>query len=229
MSRINHLNSFYDLLGSLTNRLGGAKLLANCNGRMPWPRRGVYFFFEPGEIRDGSARQRVVRVGSHALTPISKTTLWNRLSQHKGTAASGSGNHRGSVFRLLVGASLLARSKRECPTWGVGRTENRIVRETELEIEKEVSQFIGKMPFVCLEVDSSADDHAARGYVERNAIALLTNFQRPPLDAASSSWLGNFCPSAKVRLSGLWNQNHVEEEHDPAFLDDMARLVQKAA
>ena len=87
----------------------GFPQLRACHGRMPWPRRGVYFFFEEGEVRsDSGSGPRVVRVGTHALTDRSKTTLWNRLAQHRGVARSGGGNHRGSVFRLLVGQALLA-------------------------------------------------------------------------------------------------------------------------
>ena len=37
---------FYNLIDRLTQRVGGPRLLDNCNGRMAWPQRGVYFFFE---------------------------------------------------------------------------------------------------------------------------------------------------------------------------------------
>ena len=55
---------------------------------------------------------RVVRVGTHGLRP-SHSTLWGRLSQHKGSVGGGmpgGGNHRGSVFRLHVGSALLQTS-----------------------------------------------------------------------------------------------------------------------
>jgi hypothetical protein len=43
---------------------------------MAWPERGVYFFFEQGETRSKShIAERVVRVGTHALTTSSQTTL----------------------------------------------------------------------------------------------------------------------------------------------------------
>ncbi len=48
----------------------------HCTGRMRWPQRGVYFFFEDGETRSGSgSRHRVVRVGTHALVSGSRATL----------------------------------------------------------------------------------------------------------------------------------------------------------
>ena len=110
MSRLDDLSRFYELLETLEDRLGGRRTLAECSGRLLWPRRGVYFFFEPGEKRSESgAGDRVVRVGTHALSAGSATSLWNRLSQHRGSARSGGGNHRGSIFRLLVGEALIQR------------------------------------------------------------------------------------------------------------------------
>ena len=108
--RIAETLRFYTLLAEIAERTGGYRRLKACNGRMSWPRRGVYFFFEDGENRNGSGPgRRVVRVGTHALTPASRTTLWSRLSQHRGSLRSGTGNHRTSIFRLIVGAALARR------------------------------------------------------------------------------------------------------------------------
>jgi hypothetical protein len=69
--------------------------------------RGVYFFFEGGELRSQSGSGGlVVRIGTHAVSVGSKSTLWGRLAQHRGSL-SGNGNHRGSIFRLWVGSALL--------------------------------------------------------------------------------------------------------------------------
>src|ERR1700693_889670 len=106
MNRHADLVRVYEILGSLEHALGGKRILADCDGRMVWPDRGVYFFFVPGETRsDTGSGPRVVRVGTHALKAGSGTSLWQRLSQHRGIAATGGGNHRGSVFRLLVGTA----------------------------------------------------------------------------------------------------------------------------
>jgi hypothetical protein len=68
VERLDDLRRFYSLLDQLEHRLGGKRLLAACNGRTGWPRRGVYFFFENGERRaESGAGLRVVRVGTHAL------------------------------------------------------------------------------------------------------------------------------------------------------------------
>lgn len=64
-----------------------------------------------------------------------------------------------------------------------------------------------------------------RGYVERNAIALLSNAGRSPVDVATPEWLGGSCPRPLVRGSGLWNQIHVTEDYDSDFLDRFADIV----
>jgi hypothetical protein len=64
-----------------------------------------------------------------------------------------------------------------------------------------------------------------RGSIERNAIALLSNHERAPLDPASPSWLGHCSERPRVRSSGLWNQQHVEQAHDPMFLDTLEELI----
>ena len=117
--RLEHLVRFYDILATLERRIGGRRLLAECRGRMDWPLRGIYFFMEEGERRtDTGTGLRIVRVGTHALKAGSRTTLWHRLSQHKGQEKSGGGNHRGSIFRLLVGSTLMKPGGMSCQSWG---------------------------------------------------------------------------------------------------------------
>src|SRR5207249_4529063 len=113
MSILPELERFYSTLSSLALKLGGPRVLAECDGRMRWPNRGVYFFFEPGEHRaaPNGEQLRIVRVGTHAVSAGSQTTLWTRLKQHRGTGMPGDppgrGNHRGSIFRRHVGTALL--------------------------------------------------------------------------------------------------------------------------
>ena len=224
--RLHDLIRFYDILDVLAERIGGPRILAECTGRMRWPERGVYFFQECGENRsDSGTGLRIVRVGTHALKTGSKTTLWERLSQHRGSARTGGGNHRGSIFRLLVGTALAETNGMTIPTWGQGSSAPRPIREKEKPLEKLVSRTIGQMPFLWLDVPDRPGPESLRGYIERNAIALLSNYNRPVLDPPSSSWLGAHCNREKVRDSGLWNQDHVDESYDPAFLDELERLV----
>ena len=229
MSRLDDLQRFYSLLLALEEKLSGARHLANCTGRISWPKRGVYFFMEPGETRSHSGHgPRIVRVGTHALKAGSGATLWKRLYQHKGVARSGGGNHRGSIFRLIVGTALLDRDAIDCDSWDDRRgNAPREVREREQPLERAVSQVIGNMPFLWLSVDDEPGPQSQRGFIERNAIAHLSNYGKPPIDPPSGSWLGSYCTREKVRTSGLWNSNHVDESYDPAFLDTLEFLVER--
>ncbi len=227
--RIGHLRAFYEILGELEIRVGGKVCLTECSGRMKWPAMGVYFFFEKGEKRSESGKgSRAVRVGTHSLKSGSKATLWRRLSQHRGIGHTGGGNHRGSVFRLLVGAAIIAADRDSaCPTWGHRSSAPKSVRLREHEMEVAVSNVIRRMPLLYVSVDDPPGPESVRGYIERNTIALLSNFERPVLDESSSSWLGRKCPRKRIRESGLWNSNHVAEDYDPDFLIVLHELTSK--
>lgn len=152
MRRRSDIDAFYALLDELEARIGGHRRLADCHGRMVWPQRGVYFVFEPGEHRHtGSSRQRVVRVGTHALVSRSRTTLWKRLRQHRGTRNPLGGNHRGSIFRLLVGEALLNSDiSLDVQSWGRGASVTRELRDLEREHEVRVSDYLGNMTLLFL-------------------------------------------------------------------------------
>ena len=230
MNRLDDLVAFYQILGVLELRLGGKRMLLDCDGRQDWPRRGVYFFFERSEHRAQSGTgPRVVRVGTHALKPGSKTTLWKRLSQHKGVQRSGGGNHRGSIFRLLTGQALISRDELDVPTWGIGSDPGKAatrlglqreqVKSLEQPVEVAASEVLGDMELLWLNVDDEPRADSLRGYLERNTIALLSNYRRASLDPPSSGWLGRFSNREKVRRSGLWNSNHVDETYAPEFVE----------
>jgi hypothetical protein len=221
---------FYSLLDRLEATIGGARTLAACSGRMDWPRRGVYFFREMGESRSdtGSGGPRIVRVGTHALRESSPRTLWDRLGDHKGYAGAGGGNHRGSIFRLIVGTALLARDGQICPSWGDKNASRSAVKADEFTFECAVSRYIGAMPFVWLAIDDEPGPQSRRTYIEEHSIALLSNHGKRPLDAPSPAWLGRQCDRPLVRSSGLWNSDHVDAEYDPAFLDEFENLVAAA-
>ncbi len=206
------------------------RTLGTSNGSMDWPRRGVYFFFDEAEARaDGSPR--VVRVGTHAVTRGSGTSLWNRLMQHRGTlggAHPGGGNHRGSVFREIVGEAIIDREHLNCPTWGTGHTAPREVRDKEHPVEQRVSDYLYRLPFLWLGVDDEPGPRGDRAHTEQNSIALLSNFESAtPIDPPSEVWLGLSSPRPRVRRSGLWNSNYVDRDYDPAFLRALERYLKE--
>jgi hypothetical protein len=217
------LDRIYEMLAEVEAGCGGRRRLADCSGRMDWPQHGVYFFFEDGELREDGVTPRVVRVGTHALRP-SKSTLWGRLSQHKGSGGGsmpGGGNHRGSIFRLHVGTALLETG--EWPeeirsTWSVGSTARGEVRRAEYPLERAVSEYVGAMPFLWLAVDDPPGAGSDRGVIEAGAIALLSNLDRKPIDPPSATWLGRCAARDAIRRSGLWNVNHVADAPKEDFL-----------
>jgi len=237
MSRERDLKQFYQLLDALEQEAGGKRLLADCDGRMDWPERGVYFFFEPGEkCTNSGTGMRVVRVGTHAISGNSRRKLWERLAQHRGTQKTGSGNHRGSVFRELVGTAMKRRDHTDEPkTWGernglsaaamefgIDKAE---LRESEKPLERKVSRYIGHMPFLWLGIDDAPGPASLRAVIEKNSIALLSNFERERQDPPSQSWLGNNSDRDRVRRSGLWNSNHVDEMYYPDFLAALKQQI----
>ena len=227
---MSELDDFYELLNELRAQTGGPRTLEECTGSMNWPKRGVYFFFEEGEIRaDGSAR--TVRVGTHALGVGARSTLWGRLAQHRGNVGgmlAGGGSHRGSVFRLHVGASLLRRDGDPAGiggTWGKGSSADRITRESEYLLEQRVSEYIGRMLFLWIGVDDEPGPLSERSLIERGAISLLSARSNPQADSASANWLGNFSDRSAIASSGTWNVNHVDDPRQPRLLDAMARWI----
>lgn len=228
MSRRDELDRFYGIIATLREKCQGFRCLKECTRRSGWPGRGVYFFFEDREFREDGSTLRVVRVGTHAVSVNSRTTLWNRLHTHKGTS-SGGGNHRGSIFRKRVGEALLqvrSYSPEIGASWGTGSSAPRSTRLAELPLEGDVSAVIGSMPFLWLEVNDAPSAASDRSYLERNCIALLSNYNKEPIDRPSESWLGLRSPQETIRLSGLWNTNYVIDDYTTAFLDVLEKYAQ---
>jgi len=205
VSRMSDVVRFYEVLSVVERQHGGKRMLSECDARMSWPKRGVYFFFEPGELRtDSGDGLRVVRVGTHAVSTGSKSTLWARLSQHRGTKTGAGGNHRGSVFRLLVGAAMGTRNQQlAAPTWGKGQSAPKSIREKEEDLEREVSRYIGRMPFLWMEADDTPSSESVRAYIERNAIALLSNVTTCAAPARTSGFPACGIPA-------VWRKNTIQ-------------------
>lgn len=226
--RLLDLKRFYSILETLEKKNKSKKLLSKSHGRQKWPKMGVYFFFESNQKRIESGNGlRVTRVGTHALKSNSKTTLWNRIRQHKGIIKSGGGDHRISIFRLLVGTALIKKNNLNISTWGVRDNALKNIKINEHQLEQQVSQIIGSMSFLYLAINDETGPESLRGYIEKNSISLLSNFNKPALDIASNDWLGYKCNRNKVKNSNLWNQNHVEKSYNSDFLDKFEKLVEE--
>lgn len=227
--RSQDLETFYRILNKLERKLGGHRYLSNCNGQMNWPRKGIYFFFEDGEFRENGKQLRVVRVGTHAVSKNSKSIFWDRLIAHRGTIKGshrGGGNHRGSIFRLHIGTALINKyGYKEFSKWGIDSSASSSIRDKEYNLEVKVSKSIGSMPFLWLKAGDKSGPNSVRKFIERNSVAMLSNYDRQPIDQPSKKWLGKYCSNNRISLSGLWNVAHIDESYDPGFLDVMKQLV----
>ena len=198
------IERFYHLLARLEERVGRKRTLVECHRNMGWPRRGVYFFFEDGETRSNSHGDlRVVRVGTHAVTANSKSRLWNRLYEHKQDGGR-------SVFRDHVNQAL----------------KNRTGDEREHNHTRCISNCIGQMPFLWANVDGE-NSHQLRRRIERNSIALLSDFNGNATDKRSKQWLGNFSCNEAVKRSGLWNVQHTKRGYKNSFLEQLSYCVEQ--
>lgn len=225
----NDLDSFYCLLDRLDTGLGGKRRLKDVNEYDDWPPRGVYLLFEETERQvmkkpPFRERMRVTRVGTHAIRAGSKTTLADRLSNHRGYN-DGGGSHRTSILREQVGNAILNSpgTRLRIPTWNEYRA-SKGERLTEKKLEVLVSKYVGNMQMLWLEVEDKPSRESARGYIEANSIALLSH-ESSESGASSKSWLGRFSPVQVIRDSGLWNIQHVGALYDRGFIRVLERYV----
>lgn len=206
MARPDDLDRFYRLLDDLERRVDGTRKLKNCDGRMDWPERAVYFFLEPGETRESSNQLRVTRVGTHAVSEKANRSLWDRLKEHYGTGSGSKnyphgGSHRASVYRKAVGGAFIEKHDLhdDYPDWDrpwrkIDR-ERSVVKEEEYVLQRRVSAYIREQPFLWAEVDDEPSADSDRKFVERNAIAILQ--LRPPADRPTGRLLARSVQSER--------------------------------
>lgn len=217
---------FFHLLHQVWAAQAGGRRIDETNGRQIWPPRGVYFILAGHNVKRGRL-PRIVRVGTHAVSRGSKTTLWDRLSTHRGTAAGG-GSHRSSIFRLHIGRAWKHYSESETwpDTWAQGQSAPLGVRQGEERLEQQVSKLIGAMQVIWLDVGDEPGPESERAYLERNAIGLLSRIGllHPGIDP---DWLGQFSSDWRIAVSGLWNLNHVFRRPDPDFIERLTIAVER--
>ncbi len=225
-----HCDRFNDLLRRLHGGVHQGLALSNLIQAGRLADRGVYFFMDVQDPLDAST-WRVCRIGTHAVSTGSKSTLRARLKTHLGSR-NGNGNHRGSIFRLHVGNALLRRAGTGLSTWGVGSVAPSALRESdslrlaELLHEHRVSDYIGGLHVLWVAVPDDPSPESERSTIERNAIAMLSRQAR--LAAfAPENWLGHESHRAEIRSSFLWNINYVNDDYDPGFLDVLERAVER--
>jgi len=229
---IEDIKYFYQILNLAENTTNGKQILGTKGKPSNFPDRGVYFFFEPVENRcEFGSGFKVIRVGTHALRLGSKSSLWDRLRQHKGYVTGRhplGGNHRGSIFRKHVGNAIINKNKiplSQSENWGCGSSSSKEIRDREYPIEIEVSKYIRSLPFIWMEIYDPSGPESVRGYIERNSIGLLSNCMKYKIDQPGPNWLGFYTNNSAIISSGLWNVNHVSDEYDSSFLEVLRKLI----
>jgi len=181
------------------------------------PKNGLYILFEDSEKAHGT--DRIVRVGTHT----GKNNLRQRLSEHFYKE-----NKNRSIFRKNIGKVLLFKSCDEyLATWNRDFTtkENKekykddIDKEKELEIEKQVSDYIRKnISFVVLPVE----DKEQRLELESKIFTTVSLCKECTF---SLRWFGRLSPIEKISSSGLWQ---VQGCKVPLAGEDMRLLLNVA-
>jgi hypothetical protein len=127
-----------------------------------------------------------------------------------------------------VGEALMRRDPSlAVSSWDSDRPNDASMRIAEKQHEAQVSDYLGQTSLLFLPIDDQPGSDSLRGLIERNTIALLSNYVAPSGIEPNQSWLGLQSGRDKVRRSGLWNQRHVDETHDPAFLGMFEGLIER--
>lgn len=87
-----------------------------------------------------------------------------------------------------------------------------------------MSQYIGAMTVLWVEVPDRAGPDSDRAFIERNAIALLSSTGRQ-VDPPSEKWLGNFSATPAIQTTGLWNVDYTGYQYDSRLMEVFASYV----
>lgn len=206
-TRIDTAKSLYEtmaLAAARGNRLPLGEYLASKS----LPARGLYIFSdasEPSEIAPG--QPRIVRIGTHAVSEGSSSSLRGRLRTHLGTG-SGGGSHRSSIFRLHVGNSFLQSIPREdAPHWGKGMAASKVIRLEEEWLERQVSGYMKNLLVTVIPISDEPSRKSFRSLLEAALIGLFTE-DKLTIEAPSSDWIGRKSVKGDIRDTGLWNLQH---------------------
>ena len=212
--RVSDLRRLYDLIDSA--RIRGKTFLLGKLSKQELPARGVYVFLDSREPNFDGTSPRIVRIGTHAISEGSKSTLRTRLRNHLGSA-NGSGSHRGSIFRLHVGRAMLDKENAldQLQSWGSGQDAPAQIRAEEQEHEARVSDYLRRLEVFIVEIEDKPSKHSLRASVERQLIALCSEALQP-IDTPTDNWLGLQSPMELIVSSGLWNIRDVGREYDPS-------------
>jgi len=222
-----NIKKLYDYLFELADKTEQPRLLKECKKRGKyWPDKGVYFILDSSESSKTSGKNpKIVRIGTHQVRVNSKSTLWGRIKAHKGTNNE-DGYHRSSVFRIHVGNAIIKKEGLKCKTWGEGNRTKKEIHIGEKEIEKKVSEHIGKLKVIVLSVNDEASPNSDRAKLEKNLIALISA-KNNNSEKNSNKWLGKKSPRNEIRESSLWNIDYVDDKFDEKCFKILEKYIEQ--
>ena len=80
-----------------------------------------------------------------------------------------------------------------------------------------VSEYIGQLGVIVIDVDDLPSANSVRSYIEKNSIALLSNLNYS-FNFSTIDWLGNFSHRNEIKGSCLWNINYINSDFDPHLM-----------
>lgn len=229
MNRLKDIKSLYQILAKLEKKIGGKIPFEASIDEEGLPTKGIYFIFEQGEMRSTSGKgMRIVKVGTHATMPFSKSWLYQRIRAHRGNDDDLNGHHRRSMLRKNIGRAIMKRDRLSCPTW-----EKRVKPvPAERRIEEKISKYIRKrMSYLYLKIDDDPSTWRKRIWFFRNLLSLISNYGKDEIiDPPSKGWLGHNFPDKitdVVSSSGLWNDEVEKWDYEPSLLTELEEYVTK--
>ena len=238
-SRPTPLQELYRKISELQDKTDGPYYLSDCTGHQNWPERGIYIFLTKDSQPETypQTEMSVARVGTVGVATGSSNSLWNRLRQHRGNTRGhheGGGNHRGSIFRLHVGRSIIEKENLhdKYPFWGQKHSqwpddvETKAVREMEHPLEKRVSDHIRSLPFLVLAVPGDAGPQSDRASIEKRLISTFSFYRRSHANLIDGDRLTNHSPKPEVYKTGMWNIDHVEGFSSPSVAKDLDKYIE---
>ncbi len=185
------------------------------------PLRGIYFFYEEGEIwGHGNEKLRIVRIGTHR-----GNNFRNRISEHflinerkmdfdknKPKPADR------SIFRKNLGRALLNRNNDPyLKIWEIdflprdNRDKYKDSRDIEKEksIEEQITKILRDRFFFRFIIIENDDERIGSKGLESRLIATVSGCKNCK---GSKDWLGNYSPKKQIRTSGLWLTQHLNAE-----------------
>ena len=185
------------------------------------PKNGIYFFYEKGEFwgHDDSKKPRIVRVGTHR-----KDNFRSRISQHflvnnpniKLCLDDLAPKNR-SIFRKNLGRAILSLEKSKyLSTWDIDFTsrnaKDKLSHLRDIDFESETENKISfllkdNFSFRYIKVESQKARIGSKG-LESSLVGTLSHCQ---VCLSSPNWLGRYSPVKKIRESGLWQVQHLND------------------